>query len=635
MKYFLHFLLLSVMLSCTSTKSIGQDKVSKKAQDSYNIASEHLAFGRVDAAIAEFKNAIQAEPSYLNAHIQMANIYQNYLSDFAEAAKYYDVVVKLDKSLVNAHYNRTMCYYRAMNYDKADKAWQEYMNFPNLGPINQKEGEQLKRNIDFARNAVKNPVPFVPKNLGSGVNSSQAEYFPAITADNEWLYFTVSDRSMKFASEDIYASQFKDGAWQPRKPLGSAVNTEYNEGAHSISQDGRYLFFASDRPHNNRGRFDIFMAKKVGAEWKNPINLGPPLNTFNWESQPVITADSKAMLFVRKSKEGYGGSDIYISYIQPDGKFGEPQNLGPVINTPGDEQRPYLHPDGKSLYFSSTGHIGMGGADVYVSRLGDDGKWSTPVNLGYPINTPGDEYGIYVSSDGATAYFSSDRPGGLGDMDIYSFEMPSAMRPNTVVYVKGRVYDAATQKSLQANINIYDLSTGKLYNAVTSDAISGEFLVTLPGNNNYMYEAVAKDYLPFSENFSLQNVSHEQSYHLDVPMNKIETGKEFVLKNIFFATGAFELQPQSKTELMQLVEFLKNNASLSIEIGGHTDNVGSAEANQVLSEKRAKSVYDFLVENGVAKTRLSFKGYGQTQPIVPNDSDANRAKNRRTAFKVL
>jgi outer membrane protein OmpA-like peptidoglycan-associated protein len=635
MKYILQIFLLAVILSCSSGKSIGQDKVSKKAQEIYKVGSEHLAFGRVDAAITEFKNAIAAQSDFLDAYIQLAFIYQQYKNDYPAAAAYYEKAIKLDKTLINAYYNRMMCYYLAMDYVNAEKALKDYMAFPNLGPKNQKEGENFRKKIEFASHAVKNPVPFNPVNLGSGVNSAQAEYFPAITADNEWLYFTVNDRDHRFPNEDIFVSLFKDGKWQPRKPLGSAVNTDYQEGAHSISPDGRYLFFASDRPQGNRGRFDIYMARRIGNEWKNPVNLGPPINTFNWESQPVITADSRAMLFVRKSNDGFGGSDIYISYIQPDGKFGEPQNLGPVINTPGDEQRPYLHPDGKTLYFSSTGHIGMGGADVYMSRLGDDGNWSTPVNLGYPINSPGDEYGIYVSADGKTAYFSSDRPGGFGDMDIYSFVMPEAARPLTVVYVKGKVFDDVTKKSLLATINIYDLGTGKVYNTVTSDAITGEFLVTLPSNKNYMYEAVSTGYLPFSENFSLDRISHEEYFNLDVPMQPIESGKEFVLKNIFFETGAFELKPESQTELMQLVDFMQKNKTLKIEIGGHTDNVGSDASNLTLSEKRAKSVYDFLISKGISADRLSYKGYGASRPLVANDSDTNRARNRRTAFRVL
>lgn len=635
MKYFIQIALIMILFSCSAGKSIGQEKINKKAEEYYKQADEHMAFGRFAPAVEGFQKAIEIQPDYLNAHIQLAVIYQNFQKDLAKAAFHYEKVKKLDPTLINAYYNAVLCYYLNLDYDKADAALKDYFAFPSLGPKSKQEGEYLQKCIAFARKSVKNPVVFEPKNLGSNVNSDKAEYFPAITADNEYLYFTVNDKDPRFANEDIYVSQFADGQWQTRKPLGTAINTNYQEGAHSISQDGRYLFFASDRPQGNKGRFDIYMAKKIGNEWKNPANLGSPINTPNWESQPIFTADSKSLLFVRKSKDGYGGSDIYISHLQPDGSFSTPQNLGPVINTPGDEQRPYLHPDGKTLYFSSTGHIGMGEGDIYVSRLNEKGEWSTPENLGYPINTTGDEYGIYVSADGMTAYFSSDRPGGFGDMDLYSFTLPEKFRPEIVIYVKGKVSDATTKKAVEATIKIFDLQTGELYKTLASDAINGEFLITLPGNRNYMYEAIAKGYLPFSENFSLQNLSTGQNYNIEVSLQKIEPGKEFVLKNIFFASNAFALQPESLTELNQLVDFMAKNPSLKLEIGGHTDNVGSDAANLSLSEKRAKSVYDYLIEKGIDKNRLSYKGYGASAPLVPNDSDTNRAQNRRTAFKVI
>lgn len=635
MKYIAQILFIFLILSCSSNKSIGQDKISKKAQEYYQQADEKLAFGKIDEATIGFEKAVEEQPSFLNAHIQLAGIYQNYKKDYAKAAHHYDKVKQLDPSLINAFYNSVICYYLAMQYDNAERALKEYFAFKDLGPKSKVEGDELKKRIDFSRQAIKNPVPFEPQNLGSGVNSDKAEYFPAITADNEFIYFTVNDKDSRYPNEDIFVSRNKDGNWQQRQPLNNVINTAYQEGAHSISQDGRYLFFASDRPQGNKGRFDIYMAKKVGNDWKNPVNIGAPINSPNWESQPVFTADAKSMLFVRKSKDGYGGSDIYISHIQQDGSFGAPQNLGPTINTAGDEQRPYLHPDGKTLYFSSTGHIGLGGGDVFVSRLGENGEWSTPENLGYPINTPGDEYGIYVSADGQTAYFSSDRAGGFGDMDLYSFTLPTLARPEIVVYLKGVLQDAQNNKPLEGSIKIFDLSNGELYKSLSSDAISGEFLVTLPSNKNYMYEAIAKGYLPYSENFSLQNISTGNNYNLNVSLQKIEVGKEFILKNIFFSSNSFELKPESKTELTQLVDFLEKNPTLKLEIGGHTDNVGTDAANISLSEKRAKSVQDFLIERGVAKERLTFKGYGSAKPIVPNDTIENKAKNRRTAFKVF
>lgn len=635
MKYFRILLIFFVFLSCSNAKISGQDKINKKAETAYQEADNHMAFGRIDEALDGFLEAIEFQKDYLNAHIQVANIYQRFKKDYAQAALYYEKVITLDNTLINAYYNRVMSYYLAMDYSNAKKALKAYEQFPNLGEKGKKEVKDLEARILFAENAIKNPVEFEPKNLGSNVNSEKAEYFPAITADNEFLYFTVNDLNQKFPSENIYVSQFKNGEWQARTPLSSNINSRHNEGAHSISQDGRYLFFASDRPDNNQGRFDIYLAKKVGNDWKNPINLGKNINSYNWESQPVISADSKMLFFVRKSRDGYGGADIYVSHLQENGQFGPAENLGPIINTPGDEQRPYIHPDGKTLYFASDGHIGIGGGDIFMTQLQEDGSWSTPKNLGYPINTPGDEMGIYVSADGEIAFFSSDREGGFGAADIYSFKMPETAQPEQVIYVKGTVIDAVTKKPVEANVKIYYLETGALDKSVSSDALNGNFLVTLNGNKNYAYEALAKGYLPFSENFSLKDVKDKSSYEIEVALQPIEVGKEFVLKNIFFSTNEFELLEDSKTELLRLVAFLKTNKNIKLEVGGHTDNVGAASSNQVLSEKRAKSVYNFLIENGIAKERLNFKGYGASLPLVENDSEKNRATNRRTSFKVL
>ena len=471
--------------------------------------------------------------------------------------------------------------------------------------------------------------------MGPNVNSEKAEYFPSITADNEYLYFTVNDESDRYPNEDIYASKFEDGAWQTRTPIVGVNGAESQEGAHSITQDGRYLFFASDRYQDNQGRFDIFIAKKVGDTWKSPVNIGSTINTRYWESQPVISADSKELFLVRKSSDGLGGSDIYVCTIQENGRFGAPVNLGNVVNTPGDEQRPYLHPDGKTLYFASNGHPGMGKADVYKSIRQDDGSWSKPINLGFPINTNDVEYGLYVAADGKSAYISSDRSGGFGDMDIYSFELPVNARPNFVARVKGTIKDASSGESVKADIKIVDIATGKAYKTLSSDELNGSFLITLPSGKNYVYQATASGYLPYSNNFSIASQGQDQLIILEALMQKVEKGKEFVLRNIFFDTNAFALMESSKAELDIFVDYLKKNDDLFLEIGGHTDSDGGEAANMELSEKRAKSVFDYVVSQGVPASRLTYKGYGESHAIVPNDSAENKAKNRRTAFKVL
>lgn len=608
---------------------------SKKAKEIYAIADEHLVFGRYDEALKGFEHAVTIDPNFLNAHLQLANLYQNLYLDYAKATNQYEQIIKLDTSLDKAYYEAAKCYLYLQEWEKAANKAKIFDEKRSKNEYTDWQAEVLIESISIAQKAIANPVAYNPINLGPNVNSNLAEYFPSITADNQYVYFTVNNENERYPNEDIYASQWQDGEWQPRIPVDGVNRMNAQEGAHSITQDGKYLFFASDRMEDNAGRFDIFISKKVGDEWKNPVNMGSVINSRNWESQPVISADSKKLFFVRKSKDGYGGSDIYVSEINEKGSFGEPQNLGGTINTPGDEQRPYLHPDGKTLYFASNGHPGLGKTDVFKSTLLPNGEWSEPENLGYPINTAEVEFGLYVAADGKHAFISSDRDGGYGDMDIYSFELPESAQPASVASVKGTVYNAETKEAVKANIKIVEIQSQEVYKTLSSDEKNGSYLVVLPAGKNYVYHVNAKGFLPYSATFSLAQLESSQLLELTAALKPIEQGAAFILENIFFDSGQSELEEESLAELELLVNYLKDQPSLSLEIGGHTDSDGSDQDNLVLSENRAKAVYTYLVDKGIAADRLMYKGYGESQPLVPNDSESNKEKNRRTAFKVL
>lgn len=632
------FSICAFLMSCVSTKTTAQNTDgNKKAQELFKKADEARVFGKLEEATLLFEQAVTTDPNYINAHLQLANIYQNAYKNYDKAIEHFEKAIALDKTLYPAYFYAAQNYFYKENYIKAKEYAQIFKNNntaltdKNLNMVN-----ILIASSDFAQEAVKHPVDFNPINLGPNINSEQSEYFPSVTADGEEIYFTVNNPLNKYPNEDIYTSTKINGVWQARTALANVNTTETQEGAHSITQDGRYIFYASDRRINNLGRFDIFIAKKEGNEWKSPKNMGRIINTADWESQPIISADSKLLFLVRKSRDGYGGSDIYVCRIDKNtGQFGKPENLGNVINTPGDEQRPYLHPDGKTLYFASDGHPGMGRADLFKSTLLEDGTWSKPVNLGYPINTSDVEHGLYVSADGKTGYIASDREGGYGDMDIYSFEIPSSVKPATVVSVKGTTKDAETNKAVASTIKIIDAETEETYKLTGADALDGSFLITLPTGKTYVFQANADGYLPYSENFTLAKDMESNMYKLDALMQKVAKGKEFVLKNIFFEIGKYNLEPTSKAELNTLVEFLKKNEDIFLEIGGHTDDTGNELANKTLSENRAKTVYDYLISNGVSNSRITYKGYGESQPLVPNTTEENKARNRRTAFKVL
>jgi outer membrane protein OmpA-like peptidoglycan-associated protein len=333
---------------------------------------------------------------------------------------------------------------------------------------------------------------------------------------------------------------------------------------------------------------------------------------------------------------GQGGTDIWKCTKNEAGKWANLVNLGDSVNSPENEESPYIHPDNKTLYFSSEGWPGMGNKDLFLSRIKKDGKFSTPMNLGYPINTAESERDLIVSANAKTAYFSSERPGGNGGLDLYSFELYKEAQPQAVTYVKGKVFDKVTKIGLEAKFELIDLETGQMVMQATSMTGSGEFLVCLPINKNYLMNVSKNGYLFASENFSLKGLTDNlKAYEMNVPLTPIKAGEKVVLKNIFFETASFTLKEESKIELQKLKSFLILNAATTIEIGGHTDNVGDKKSNQILSENRAKAVYDYLIANEITKERLTFKGFGDTMPIDDNKTETGKANNRRTEFMIV
>jgi outer membrane protein OmpA-like peptidoglycan-associated protein len=342
------------------------------------------------------------------------------------------------------------------------------------------------------------------------------------------------------------------------------------------------------------------------------------------------------LYYISNRRDGFGNSDIWMCSLDEKGKWGKPINLGAHINTSGKEEAVFIHPDNQTLYFASDGHIGMGGLDLYMCRRDSLGNWGNPVNLGYPINTFGEESGLIVNGSGSLAYFSSTREGTTGCDDIYQFEIPSALRPVPVTYMKGKVYDIKTKKPLGASFELIDLATGNPVIASVSDPVTGEFLVCIPQNKNYALSVNRSLYLPFSESFWMaESTNPGEPYQMDVPLQPIEVGVGGILKNVYFDVDKFDLKPESTAELNKLVAFLNLNPDMKIELGGHTDSDGDKKHNQVLSQNRAKAVYDYLVKSGIDATRLTYKGYGDTKPLVPNDTPEHKKMNRRTEFKII
>jgi len=627
--------ILSVLLFFLTAFASAQDRTysttDKQAIKNFALANQSLDENLYDDAVKLLQKAISSDDKFIEAHDLLADVYR-LMHQHKPAIEQYLKVIALGPDFNRAVYLKIGDEeIHEQHYDAAVKHLQKYLTYPDIGPKNLFLAQKLVIDCNFSIDAMQHPVPFKPVNMGPEINTVDDEYLPSVTADESTLIFTRKINN----NEDFYKSVKVDGKWQTATYLSDQINTpDYNEGAQSISQDGKFLFFTGCNRPDGLGRCDIYIAQKKGDDWGKPYDLPEPINTPGWESQPSISADGRTLYFVSNRKGGYGGYDIWKSVLTDKG-WGEPENLGPNINTSFDEQSPFIHADDSTLYFCSNGWPGLGGMDLFVSRLGKDGQWQKPVNMGYPINTGGDENGLTLTANGKDAFFSSNTLGGLGGYDIYTFELPENVRPHVVTYVKGKVNDAKTQQPLEAAVEIIDLEKNSPVYQDYSDINAGDFLATVISGKNYGLNISKAGYLFYSQNFSLIGHEAKDPLVISVLLEPIEVGNKVILNNIFFDTNKFDLQPESLAELAKLIEFMLLNPTLKIEISGHTDNVGNDQINQTLSENRAKAVYDFLIGNKIDVSRLVYKGYGKTQPIAPNDTEDGRKKNRRTEFKII
>lgn len=632
--------ILLIILGAGNANAQRYYSANKKAIAQYEKTIKYWLQGKTVQAIKGFEKTLEIAPDFIEANFMLGDIYID-TKDMEKAKKYY-----LNGVLTDSSYYTKGWYWLAnieMNDGNYDMAKQYFSIFLTLDKDNKDLQPLANKGIkeaEFREYAIANPIPFTPQNMGKMINTPYDEYLPALTADEQTLVITRKEprksttTAMTPEEEDFYISTLDtNGNWTMAERVSEPLNSNDNEGAQCISQDGRFIVFTICG-EGGLGSCDLYWSKKIGDRWSKPRNLGAAVNSRYWDSQPSFSIDGKTLYFTSNRPGGKGGKDIWKTTLKANGQWGKAVNMGDSINTPQDETCPFIHYDDQTLYFASNGHIGMGGFDIFYSRKLNDTTWSMPTNIGYPINTSGEEMNLIVGASGNTAIFSSDKLDGYGGQDLYSFELYEDARPVPTTYMKGIVFDEKTNQRLAADFKIIDLENENEVVSATADPVTGSFLISLPVNKNYALNVSMDGYLFHSENIELLSGTPDEPFLKNVGMKQLSVGESVVLKNVFFETNKYDLKDESRVELMKLHSFMQNNPAVSIEISGHTDNVGNDNDNQTLSENRAQAIYNFLIENGIEANRLSYKGYGETQPIDTNDTEEGRANNRRSEFKI-
>ena len=637
-KVFLLFFACILIVNAASAQGYSPSNINKKAVQQYNKAVELIDANNFPAAIQAARKATDIDPKYGEAYILQAHFLADQ-KDYTQSCLAFEKAFQIDSTYFS---NELVNYATSLagigEFLAANNAIDIFIDKTNptdrttLEHIRNKK-KSLQFAIEFDRAHPDARKLFQPKNAGPEINSIYSEYFPSLPIDGKQIVFT---RRAEMYNEDFFESKRDiDSNWEKAMPLAGSLNTNQSEGALQISQDGEWIVFTGCYRPDTYGSCDLYISFKTKNGWSPAQNLGPTINSDQWDSQPCLSPDKKDLYFTSRRMGGYGGADIYVSHLMENGRWTDPENLGPTINTSGDEQCPFIHADNQTLYFSSSKWQGYGDEDIFLSRKNLlTGKWSAPENLGYPINTIDREGTLFVTADGKTAYYASERSDSYGGLDIYSFELRNDIRPTETRWVKGKIIDKKTNRPIEAVVKLFDIaSKNEITNIYSDDA--GEFLLTLPSDKEYIATVDKKGYLFYTESFHLKNNTRDSALEKNIYLEPIQINAAIQLNNVLFKTNSSELDSISYVELNTIVQLLNENPGIKIEIRGHTDNIGKADDNLKLSEKRAHAVVDYLIQKNISPTRLQAKGFGETLPLVDNTTEEGRSKNRRTELLVI
>lgn len=606
---------------------------NKKAVDAYEKGVLALKDRNIEKAFSEFEEAIERDKLFSEPYFQLGRLYEQN-RQFGNAILNYEKAVNAqEKTSVTeiAAQQVGQLYLKKGEYQKALVFLEKGVGAVTVA--NQKRYKTRIDNCKFGLEASQKPLTINPLELPKSVNRFQSQYFPVMTADRETLIYTGNQDS----DENLYVASLKDKIWTEPISISEKINTTQNEGTASISADGRTLVFTSCGGRKGFGSCDLFIAYKQGENWTSPQNLGLGVNSPEWESQPSLSADGRTLYFVSDRKGSLGKRDIWVSKLDSTNMWAKATNLGNPVNTIEDDLSPFIHANGKTLFFASEGHVGMGGLDLYFTE-NQQGKWLNPENLGFPLNTFEDQVALFITADGKKAYYSleRDQEDKYRRAKIVEIEVPESLQAKfrATSFLKGIVYDAKTKQKLQADIELIALKNNELVSKISSDSQTGTYTSVLTSGGDYAVFVSKIGYFFKSLNFDFSDKIGLDKI-LDISLEPIKKEAKEILNNIFFDTAKWDLKSESTAELDKLVALLKANPDLPIEISGHTDDVGKDADNLLLSQKRAKSVVDYLARKGVNILKIKAEGYGKTLPFLPNSSDENRKLNRRIEVKFL
>ncbi len=592
--------------------------------------------------------------------------------------------IKLNPNVASdAHYHLGIGYHLTMDFDKAIAAFNKYKS--TLASKNPAELEDVNKRIEECKTGKKliaKPKRVFIDNFGRPVNGKYPEYGAIISADESIMMFTSRRNTSTGANkmpegvtdyfEDIYITKKVDGKWTVPENMGSQINTNGHDATIAVAPDAQSMLVYKD----TKGDGNIYECKLEGDVWSKPKKLNKYINTKYHESSASYSNDGKTLYFVSNKPGGIGNHDMYVTkWDEEKQDWGEAKNLGTNLNTKYNEEAVLIHPDGKTLYFSSQGHNSMGNYDIFKSSLNDDGTWGTPENLGYPINTVDDDVFFVINASGRRGYYSSFKEDGHGEKDIYMITFLGPEKPfqlnsednllasvakpvsekvvekqvdaltKRITILKGVTSDCKTLQPVGASLELIDVDENKTLATFESNKTTGKYLVSLPSGKNYGLIVRKESYLFHSENFNIPATAAYEEVQKDICLKKIEVGSVIVLKNIFYDYNKATLRDASKNELDRLTKLLNDNPTIKIELSAHTDSRGSNTYNEKLSLRRAQSCVDYLIEKGIASSRLVSKGYGETKLIksdaeiaklkFEDEKEAAHQENRRTEFKII